>query len=87
MPLDVAVAWGQLVHAQCPSVVRAECRLFVESDLRSGDRARPGPERRYLFPKPRQASALVHHQVSCVFRLVVRCVHRQGRVVWHRCSH
>ena len=86
MPFDVGVAGGQLVHAQCPSVVRADCWVVVESDLSSGDRARPGPERRYLFPEPHWASALVHHPVPRVFRLVLQRVHRQVRVVWRRCS-
>ena len=46
VPSDVGVAGGQLVHLQCPGVVRAHCRVVVESDLSPGDRARPGPERR-----------------------------------------
>ena len=86
LPPDVGVARGQLVHVQRPSVVGADYRLVVESDFSSGDRARPGPERRYVFPDPRKASALVHHQVSCVFRLVLQYVHRHVRVVWHVCS-
>ena len=68
---DVGVAGGQLVHVQRPSVVGADCRLVVESDLSSGDRARPGLERRDVFPMPRRASALVHYQVSCVSWLVL----------------
>ena len=87
MPLDVGVAGGTLVPAQCPSVVRAACGVAVESDLSSGDRARPEPECRYVLAEPRQASTLVHHQVSRVFRLVSQCVHRHVWVVCHRCSH
>ena len=87
MPPDVGVARGQLLHVQRLSVVRADCRVVAESDISSGDRARPGPERRYVLSEPRRASALVHHQVSPVVRLVLQRVHRHVRVVWHRCSH
>ena len=34
-----------------------------------------------MLPEPRQASALVHHQVSCVLRLVLQRVHRYVWVV------
>ena len=34
-------------------------------------------------PEPRQASALVHHQVSRIFQLVLQCVYRHVWVVWH----
>ena len=78
---------GQLVHVQRPGVIAADCPVVVESDLSSGDRARPQPERRYVLPEPRRASVLVHHQVSRVFRLVLRRVHRQMWVVWHLRSH
>ena len=87
MPLDVGVARGQLVHTQCPSVVRADCRAVVKSDFSSGNRARQGLEGRYVFPEPRRALVLVHQQVPCVFRLVLQRVYRHVRVVWHRCSH
>ena len=36
-----------------------------------------------MLPEPRQASALVHHQVSRVFRLVLQRVHHHVWVVWH----
>ena len=84
---DLGVAGGELVHVQRPGVVEAGRRVVVESDLGSGDRARPRPERRYVFPEPRQASALVHHQVSRVSRLVLQGVYRQVSVVWHLRSH
>ena len=83
VPPDVGVAGGQLVHAQCQSVVGAECQVVVEPDLSSGDRARRGPERRYVFPERRRASALVYHQGSRVSRLVLQRVHRHVWVVWH----
>ena len=83
MPSDVGVAGGQLVRVQRPGVVGADCRVVVESDLSSGDRARPGPERRYVLPEPRRASALVHHQVSRVSGLVLQRVHRHVWVMWH----
>ena len=46
VPLGFGLAGGELVHAQCQSVVRADCQPVVESDFSSSDRARPGPERR-----------------------------------------
>ena len=87
VPPDVRVTGGQLVHVQLPSVVGADCRVVVESDLGSGDRACPGPGRGYVFPERRQASALVHHQVSPVSWLVPQRVHRHVRVMWHLRSH
>ena len=81
VPLEVGVAGGQLVHAPYPSVVRADCRVVVESNLSSGNRAHPGSKRRYVFAEPRRASALVHHQVPCVFRMVLQRVYRHVRVV------
>ena len=87
MPSDVGVAGGQLVHVQRPGVVGADCRVVVEPDLSSGDRARPGPQRRYVLLEPRRASALVHTQVSRVFRLVLQRVHHHVWVVWHLRSH
>ena len=87
VPSDVGVAGGQLVQVQHPGVVGADCRVVVEWDLSPGNRARPGPERHYVLPEPRRASALVHHQVSRVFRLVLQCVHRHVSVVWHLRSH
>ena len=83
VPSDVGVAGGHLVHVQRPVVVGADCRVVAESDLSSGDRARPRPELRYELPEPRRASALVHHQVSPVSRLVLQRVHRHVWVVWH----
>ena len=87
VPPDIGVAGGHLVHVQRPTVVGADRRVVVETDLSSGDRVCPGPERRYMFPEPRGASALVHHQVSPVSRLVLQLVHRHVRVVWHLRSH
>ena len=87
VPSDVKVAGGQLVQVQRPGVIGSDFRVVVESDFSSGDRACPGPERRYMLPEPRQASALVHHQVSCVFLLVPQRVHRHVWVVWHLRSH
>ena len=81
------MARGQLVLVQCPGVVGADCSVVLGSDLSCRDRACPGPERRYVLPEPRRASALVHHQVSCVFRLVLQRVHRHVWVVWHLRSH
>ena len=40
-----------------------------------------------MFPEPRRASALVHHQVSRVSRLVLQRVHRHVWGMWHLCSH
>ena len=40
-------------------------------------------ECRHMFLEPRQASALVHHQVSGVLRLVLQCVHCHVWVVRH----
>ena len=57
--------------------------MVVESDLSPGDQARPGPERPYVSPEPRRASALEHHEVSRVFRLVIQCVHRHVWLVRH----
>ena len=87
VPSDVGVAGGQLVHAQRPGVAVAARRLVVESDLSPGDRACPGPERRHMLPEQRRASALVHHQVSRVFWLVLQRVHRHVWVVRHLRSH
>ena len=87
VPSDIGVAGGQLVYVQRPGVVGADCRVVVESDLSSGDRARPGPERCYVLSEPGRASALVHHQVSGVFRLVLQRVHRHVWVMWHLISH
>ena len=87
VPLDVGVAGGQLVDAQCRSVVWAGCWVVSESDLSSSDGARPGSERRQEFPEPRWASALAHHQVPCVLRLVLQRVHPHVWIVWHCRSH
>ena len=87
VPSDVGMAGGQLVHVQRPGVVGADCWVVAESDFSPGDRVRPGPECCYVLPEPRRASALVHHQVSRVFRLVLRCVHRHVWVVRHLRSH
>ena len=87
VPPEIGVAEGQLVHVQRPSVVGADSRVVSASDLSSGDRARPGWERRYVFPKPRLAPVLVHHQVPRVSRLVLQRVHRHVRVQWHLRSH
>ena len=75
MAPDVGVAGGQLVHAQRPDVAGADRRVVVQPDFRSGDRACPGPQCRHMFLEPRRASALVHHQVSRVLRLVLQRVH------------
>ena len=40
-----------------------------------------------MLPEPRRASALVHHQGSCVFRLVLQYVHRHVWVMRHLRSH
>ena len=69
--LTFGVAGGQLVPAQRPGVAGADRRVVVQSDFCSSDRACPGPECRHMFPEPRRASALVHHQVSCAHRLVL----------------
>ena len=87
VPSEVGVAGGQLVHVQRPGVVGANCRVVAESDLGPGDRARPGPERRYVLAEPRGASVLVHHQVSRVIRLVLQGVHGHVWVVRHLRSH
>ena len=76
-----------LVRAQCQSVVGAGCRVGVESDFSSVDRACPGLERRQVVPEPRWPSALVHQQLPCVLRLVLQRVHHHLRIVWHCCSH
>ena len=75
MPPDVGVAGGQLVHAQRPGVARGYPRVVVQPDFRFGDRACPGPKCRHMFLEPRKASALLHHQVSRVLRLVLQRVH------------
>ena len=87
VPSDVGVAGGQLVHIQRPGAIGADCQVVVESDLSSVYLARPGPERSYALPESRQASALVHHQVSRVFRLVLQRLHRHVWVVWHLRGH
>ena len=87
VPPDVRVAGGQPVHVQRQSVLGADCRVVVEPDFSSGDCACPGPKCRYVFPEPRRASALVHHQVSRVSRQVLQRVHRHVRVLWHLRSH
>ena len=87
MPPDVGVAGGQLVHAQRPGVAWADRRVVVQPDLRSGDRACPGPKCRHMFLEPRRAPALVHHQVSLVLRLVLQRVHRHVWVVRHPRRH
>ena len=86
-PLDVAVAGSQLVYAQFQSVVGAACRVFVESDLGSGDRARTGSERRQVLLEPCRASALLHHQVPCVLGLVLQRVQCHVWILWHCRSH
>ena len=87
VPSDLGVAGGQFIHAQPPGVVRADGRVVVESDLSPGVLACPGPECRNMLPEPRRASALVHHQVSRVFRLVLQRVLRHVWVVRHLRSH
>ena len=72
MPPDVGVAGGQLVHTQRPGVAGADRRVVVQPDLCFGDRACQGPDCRHMFLEPRRASALVHHQVSRVLRLVLK---------------
>ena len=83
MPPDVGVAGGQLVHAQRPGVAGGDRRVVVQPDFRSGDRACPGLECHHMFNEPRRASALVHHQVSRVLRLVPQRVHCHVWVVRH----
>ena len=83
VPPDVGVAGDQLVHAQRPGVAGADPRVVVQPDFRSGDRACRGPECRHMFLEPRRASALVHHQVSRVLRLVLQRVHCHVWVVRH----
>ena len=83
VPPDVGVAGGQLVHAQRPGVAGADRRVVVQPDFRSGDRTCPGPECRHMFLEPRRASALVHHQVSRVLRLVLQHVLCHVWVVRH----
>ena len=83
MPPDVGVAGGQLVHAQRPGVARADRRVVVQPDLCSGDRACQGPTCHHMFLEPRRASALVHHQVSCVLQLVLQRVHCHVWVLRH----
>ena len=87
VPLDVGVAGGQLVYAQCQSVVGAGCRVVVEPDLGSCDRARPGSERHQVLPEPSCATVLVHHQMPIVLGLVLQRVHRHMWIVWHCRSH
>ena len=83
MPPDIGVAGGQVVHAQRPGVAGADRRVVVQPDIRSGDRACPGPKCRHMFLEPRRASALVHHQVSRVLRLVLQRLHCHVWVVRH----
>ena len=83
VPPEVGLAGCQLVHAQRPSVARADRRVVVQSDFCSCDRACPGLECRHMFPEPRRASALVHHQVSCALWLVLQRVHCHVWVVQH----
>ena len=87
MPSDVGVAGGQLVDAQRPGVVGSDPQVVVESDLSPGDRPCTGPGRLHMLPEPHRASALMHHQVSGVFRLVLQRVHRHVWVVRHLLSH
>ena len=70
-----------------PGVLGADSQVVLELDLSSGDRARPRPERRYVLPEQRRASALVYHQVSSVSRLVLQRLHRHVWVVRHLRSH
>ena len=83
VPPDVGVAGGQLVHAQRPGVAGADRRVVVQPDFRSGDRACPAPKCRHMFLESRRTSALVHHQVSRVLRLVLQRVHCHVWVVRH----
>ena len=83
MPPDVRVAGGQLVNAQRPGVAGADRQVVVQPDFCSGNRACPGPKCRHMFLEPRRASALVHHQVSRVLRLVLPRVHCDVWVVRH----
>ena len=87
VPPDVRLGGGQLVHAQRPGVAGADRRVVVQSDICSGDRACPGPECRHMFPEQCGASALVHHQVSCVLWLVLQRVHCHVWVVRHSRSY
>ena len=48
--------------------------MVVKSDLSSDDCARPGPEHCCVLPEPPLASALVHHEVPCVFWLLLQRV-------------
>ena len=77
------MAGGQLVHAHRPGVAGADRRVVVQPDFRSGDRGCPGPKCRHMFLEPRRASALVHHQVPRVLRLVLQRVHCHVWVVRH----
>ena len=81
------MAGSQLAHVQRLGVVRADCQVVGESDLRSSNHAHTVDERCYVLPEPGQASALVHHQVSRVTRPVLQRVHRHVWAVWHFCSH
>ena len=83
VPPDVGVAGGQLVHAQRPGVAGADRWLVVQPDFCSGDCACQGPKCRHMFLEPGRASALVHHQVSRVLRLVLQRVHCHVWVVRH----
>ena len=83
VPPDVGVAEGQLVHAQRPGVAGVDCWVVVQSGFRSGDRACPGPECRHMFPEPRRASALVHHQVPRALWLILQRVHCHVWVMRH----
>ena len=87
VPLDIAMAGGQLVYTQGQSVVGAGFRVVVESDLGCSDRARPGSERCQVLPQPRWASALMYHQVPCVLGVVLQRVHRHVWVLRQCCSH
>ena len=83
VPPDVGVAGGQLVHAQRPGVAGVDRRVVVQSDFCPSDCACLEPECRHMFPEPRRASALVHHQVSRVLRLILQRVHFHVWVVRH----
>ena len=87
VPPDVGVAGGQLVPAQRPGVAGADRRVVVQLDLCSSDRACRGLECRHMLPEPRRASALVHHQVTRVLRLVLQRVHCHVWVVRHLSSY
>ena len=78
------MARGQLVHAQRPGVAGADRRVVLQSDLCPGIvLAQDRSTVTCWDSSPRRASALVHHQVSCVLRLVLQRVHRHVRVMRH----